>query len=154
MAWRDRIAAAALLLVAGAAIRESARLPFGAVRNPGPGFLPWWAGLTLAGLALVLLTQALLARRAPGAEGPPDEGTRGKWTRVAGLLGALALYVVGLEPLGYPICTFLLVLLMLGPTRRAAIMPALALAAIAAGGSYLLFAAWLRVPLPPGPFPR
>lgn len=151
MRRRDGIAAAALLLVAGAAIRESARLPFGAVRNPGPGFLPWWAGLTLAGLALILLAQSLLARRAAV---PPEERERGKWTRVVGLLVALALYVVGLEPLGYPLCTFLLVLLMLGPTRRAAIVPALALAAIAAGGSYLLFAAWLGVPLPPGPFPR
>ena len=72
--------------------------------------------------------------------------------KVGGLLVALAAYVLLFEPLGYPLCTFLLVLFMLrvvDPHRWAL---ALGMAAIAALGSYLVFfAVWLHVPLPPGP---
>ena len=82
------------------------------------------------------------------------EGSRGDWRRVAALLAALALYVVALDPLGYPISTFLLVLLMRRPTSGGALWSGFALALLASGGTYLLFAVWLGVPLPPGPFLR
>ena len=62
--------------------------------------------------------------------------------------------MVALEPLGYPLSTFLLVLLMLRPASRRRLVPALGLALLAAGGSYALFAVWLKVPLPPGPLLR
>jgi len=150
---RDGIAALALALLGGAAIHQAGKLPYGMVRNPGPGFVPWWTGLTLLGLSLLLGLQALDARRArgPGRAGAP---ARAEWRRVAALLAALVLYVVALEPLGYPLSTFLLVLLVLRPASRRALVPALGLAVLAAGGSYALFAVWLKVPLPPGPLLR
>ncbi|OGL29279.1 MAG: hypothetical protein A3G44_07435 [Candidatus Rokubacteria bacterium RIFCSPLOWO2_12_FULL_73_47] len=149
MARRDGIAALVLGLVAGAVIHQAAALPFGGARNPGPGFVPWWAGVALAGLSLLLGVQVVRARRGPGAR-RGVEAARGDWRRVAALLAALALYVVALDPLGYPVSTFLLVLLMLRPATRRALVPALGLAVLAAGGSYVLFAVWLQVPLPPG----
>ncbi|OGL02018.1 MAG: hypothetical protein A3E31_02195 [Candidatus Rokubacteria bacterium RIFCSPHIGHO2_12_FULL_73_22] len=153
MARRDGIAALVLGLVAGAVIHQAAALPFGGARNPGPGFVPWWAGVALAGLSLLLGVQVVRARRGPGAR-RGVEAARGDWRRVAALLAALALYVVALDPLGYPVSTFLLVLLMLRPATRRALVPALGLAVLAAGGSYVLFAVWLQVPLPPGPLLR
>ena len=151
MARRDGIAAFVILLVAGAVVYESAKLPFGAMRNPGPGFVPWWVGLVLGALSVVLGVQALRAGR---IEAPAEPAERGEWGRVAGLLVVLALYVAALSPLGYPISTFLLVLFMLRPMLRRKLVPALGLATLAAGGSYLLFAVWLNVPLPAGPFAR
>ena len=133
MARRDGIAALVLGLVAGAVIHQAAALPFGGARNPGPGFVPWWAGVALAGLSLLLGVQVVRARRGPGAR-RGVEAARGDWRRVAALLAALALYVVALDPLGYPISTFLLVLLMLRPATRRALVPALGLAVLAAGG--------------------
>lgn len=150
---RDGIAASAMLLVAVWVIRDSAKLPFGAVRNPGPGFVPWWTGVTLAGLSLILFAQVLRARRA-AAPRPRAEPDRGWWLRVGGLVLALALYVLLLDLAGYPLCTFLLALFMLRPTGRQSLIAALALAVLASGGSYLVFAVWLGVPLPPGPFAR
>ncbi|MBI1962167.1 MAG: tripartite tricarboxylate transporter TctB family protein [Candidatus Rokubacteria bacterium] len=148
MARRDGIAALVMLLGAGAVVWEAAKLPFGVVRNPGPGFVPWWVALVLAALSALLGVQALRAR----PSGPPAGAERGGWGRVAGLLVALGVYVAALSPLGYPIATFLLVLLMLRPMLRRRPGSALGLAALAAGGSYLLFAVWLSVPLPPGPW--
>ncbi len=151
MARRDGFAALAMLLVAGATVYESAKLPFGVARNPGPGFMPWWIGVALGILSVLLGAHALRTGR---IEGPARRSERGAWRQVAGLLVALALYVAALSPLGYPASTFLLVLLMLRSMARARPVLALGLAVLAAGGSYLLFAVWLKVPLPPGPFAR
>ncbi|MBI2016788.1 MAG: tripartite tricarboxylate transporter TctB family protein [Candidatus Rokubacteria bacterium] len=133
MARRDGIAALVMLLGAGAVVWEAAKLPFGVV----------------AALSALLGVQALRAR----PSGPPARSAeRRQWGRVAGLLVALGVYVAALSPLGYPIATFLLVLLMLRPMLRRRPGSALGLAVLAAGGSYLLFAVWLNVPLPPGPW--
>lgn len=149
MTRRDAVAAAALLIFAAVAAVESLRLlPYGAVRNPGPAFFPWWTSVTLAGLSVVLLARAVRG----GAERRGDGG--GRFIKVAGLLAALAVYSFVLEPLGYPIATFALVLFMLRVTEPAPWPLALAAALLAAGGTYLVFAVWLSVPLPAGPFAR
>lgn len=142
----DAIAAGAALLFAAFAAYESTKLPFGTIRSPGPGFLPWWAGLTLGLLALVLLGQALTRRPGPGRT-EERVGVLKAW----GLLAILGAYVLLLEPLGYPLCTFLLVLFMLRVVDLHRWAMALGMAAIAAIGSYVVFAIWLKVPLPPGP---
>jgi len=140
----DAVAAVAGLAFAAVALYEASRLPFGTARNPGPGFLPWWASLALGGLALGLLAQALRARPVAGP-------ARGRVLRVVALLAALAAYVLVLEPLGYPVSTFLLALFMLRVVEPHRWAVALGVAATAAAGSYLVFAVWLQVPLPPGP---
>lgn len=137
------MAAGALLVFAAIAAYESTKLPFGTVRNPGPGFLPWWAGLALGLLSLTLLGQALISR-------PETREARGRVLKVVGLLAALGAYVLLLEPLGYPLCTFLLVLFMLRVVDPHRWVMAFSIATIAAVGSYVVFAIWLKVPLPPG----
>ncbi|MGH2393546.1 MAG: tripartite tricarboxylate transporter TctB family protein [Candidatus Limnocylindria bacterium] len=146
MARRDAVAASALLLFAALAAFESARLlPFGVVRNPGPGFFPWWVSLTLGTAALVQLGHLLIARRVPGAARPG-----GGLGRVVALVALLAVYSLVVETVGYPIATFGLVLFMLRVTEPHPWPLALGIALLAAAGSYVLFAVWLGVPLPAG----
>lgn len=146
MVKRDAVAAAAMLLFAAAAAVEAARLlPYGVIRNPGPGFFPWWTSLGLGFLSLVLLGSSLRGRPAL-----PTEGAGGRWGRVAGVLAVLGVYALVLEPIGYPITTFLLVLFMLRVTEPHPWPVALGVALLAAGGSYLVFGVWLKVPLPAG----
>ncbi|PYN90966.1 MAG: hypothetical protein DMD89_32700, partial [Candidatus Rokuibacteriota bacterium] len=94
--------------------------------------------------SLLLLGHALRARAAAGARGDTRIG------QVIGLVAALAVYTAMLEWVGYPIATFLLVLYMVKVTHPQRWLLALAVSLLAAGGSYLLFAVWLKVPLPPG----
>ncbi len=146
MARGDAVAAVALLLFAGLAAFESARLlPFGVVRNPGPGFFPWWVSLTLGVVALVQLGQLLIERRAPEVAQPA-----GRLGKVVALVAVLAVYSLVVDVVGYPIATFGLVLFMLRVTEPHRWPLAFGIALLAAGGSYVLFAVWLGVPLPAG----
>jgi putative tricarboxylic transport membrane protein len=145
MAKRD-VAVASLALAFGAAAAfESARLPFGTIHNPGEGFFPWWASVTVVLLATILLIQALNSRSTSAR----DESRR--LAKVIVLLVILAAYTFLLDPLGYPICTFLLVLFMLRVLDPQRWRVALSIAVLAAAGSYVVFAVWLSVPLPRGP---
>lgn len=145
MARHDAIVAAMALAFGATAAYESAKLPFGTVRNPGPGFFPWWISAVIVLLALVYLVQALTSRSSTTREGP------GRIAKVAALLVVLSAYTFLIEPLGYPLCTFLLVLFMLRSTDPQRWAVALGMAAITAVGSYVVFAIWLSVPLPRGP---
>ena len=145
MVRRDAAVAALALGFGAAAAYESAKLPFGTVHSPGPGFFPWWTSVLIAAIAVILLVQTLAAR----ADAEIDSG--GRIAKVVVLLGILALYTFMLETLGYPLCTFLLVLFMLRVTDPQRWPVALGMAAATAVGSYVVFAVWLSVPLPRGP---
>ena len=149
MARADVVAAVGVILLAALAAYEAGKLPLGTVSNPGPGFLPWWAALTLGVLALLRLAQAWVARPAPDAGGPER-----RVVAVAALVVALVAYVALLELLGYPLSTFLLVLFVLRLVEPRRWPVALGVAAAAAVGSFVVFAVWLKVPLPPGPLLR
>lgn len=145
MAGRDAVAASALLVFAAIGVAESARLlPYGVVRNPGPGFYPWWVGLALGSLAIVLLGHSLLKAR------EPRQSEGGRFGKVVGVLALLTVYALTLDTVGYPLATFGLVLFMLRVTEPHRWPVALGMALLAAGGSYVLFGLWLGVPLPAG----
>ena len=145
MSKRDIWGAALTLIFGGAAAYESTKLPFGTVHNPGQGFFPWWISAVIFLLALLLLFQALTSPSSVAQE------RSGRIEKVAALLVILAAYTFLLEPLGYPLCTFLLVLFMLRATDPQRWPVALGMAALTAVGSYVVFAIWLGVPLPRGP---
>lgn len=116
---------------------------------PGPGFLPFATGLILVALSLILLLSRFLKRRdeagAIGEPMPRGEALR----RILKALGALCLYVLILEPLGFLLTTFLFMILALRlEPRRWTFILTLAIGATAF--FFLLFKVLLRVPLPPG----
>jgi hypothetical protein len=138
------------LVLSGVALTASFRLGIGALRSPGPGFIPFWAGIGLAffscillGLNLVLKTQAL--RRDNGAR------AANRRNRLIVVIAALTLYCLTLEKLGYLLATFglMVVLFRLGKMKPwAMVMGAL----VASLSSYGLFALLLGTPLPRGIF--
>ena len=116
---------------------------------PGPGFLPFVTGIILVALSLILLISRFLDRG--GRAGPKEEPMPGglALSRILIVLGALCLYVLILEPLGFMVTTFLfmIVLLRLEPRKWMFIL----LVSIGATAFFfVLFKVLLRVPLPAG----
>jgi putative tricarboxylic transport membrane protein len=145
MIRRDLAVAAIGLAFGAVALYESAKLPFGTVRNPAQGFFPWWTSVVIVLLAIVLLGQVLRSRSSTNQHAP------GRIANVTALLLVLAAYTFLLDFLGYLICTFFLVLFMLRATNPHRWPVALSMAFLTAVGSYVVFAIWLSVPLPRGP---
>lgn len=148
---REALVAAVVLAIVVLAGWQATQLPFGSVRAPGPGFFPLWTSVVIAALAVILLVQALATPRGRAGAAPADRARHGL-RKVALLVVILVAYCLALESLGYPICTFLLVTFMLRVLEPHRWSVALGMAAGTAVASYVLFAVWLRVPLPPGPF--
>jgi putative tricarboxylic transport membrane protein len=116
---------------------------------PGPGFLPFVTGLILVAFSLILLISRLLERgNAAGSTREPMP--RGQaLRRILKALGALCLYVLILEPLGFVPTTFLFMVLALRLEPRS--WSFILLAAMGATAFFfLLFKVLLKVPLPPG----
>ena len=145
----DRIAGAALLALAvafGAGTLRS--YAYWGENGPGPAFLPFWLGVVLALLAVMLLAGAIRSRDPGEAWLPRGDGLR----RIGLVLGATIAYVALLEVLGMAIATTLFLLVLVRWPDRQPWPTTIAVAVVVAALNYLVFARWLRVPLPTGPF--
>lgn len=148
MRTRDLASGGISLLFSLAVCAGALAMPMGTRANPGPAFLPFWSGLTLAGMSLALLAHGWLGR------GGDREDGAGEGRRVALVMIGLLAYALTLEALGYVPTTFLLLgalARILGQGRWPVV---LGFAALATVGSWALFGLWLGVPLPGGMFGR
>jgi hypothetical protein len=148
---RAQTIAGAVFAVLGALMMfEALKLAYMIEGVPGPGFLPRWVagGLVLAGVVLTAkgLRPALAAAEAIPWPDPP--GRR----RLILMLGALALALVLLDSAGFVVVTTVFMgVVVYGLGVRSRLMLALVPLG-AAVGLYVVFAVWLRVPLPKGIF--
>lgn len=139
--WSDRVAGAILLALALWYWWEagSYQVAFGDVA--GPSLFPRVVAVPFALLALAILLK------------PDPDPVWLRWPAAARQAGALAVligYPLAIEPLGFPIATFLACLplsLVLGASWLQATLSALAIAL----GLFFLFDGVFGLPLPPGP---
>jgi putative tricarboxylic transport membrane protein len=123
-------------------------LDLGTLHDPGSGFMFFWVGLFMVGLALSIFVQGLRQ----GGESPGIlavfSGLR--WPKVIYVLIALSLYAYAFSLLGFILATVLLLIFLfkaIEPQRwSVAILGAVA-SSIAA---YLVFQVWLGSQLPKG----
>jgi len=120
------------------------KLKLGTLRQPGPGFFPFWGGLLLGACALILLLRSLKSREWLGSGAIP-------WPALILVLGALLGYLLFLETLGFVIVTFLF-LLALFCFAEIGWIKHVAWSVIATSLVYALFKFWLKVQLPSGLF--
>jgi putative tricarboxylic transport membrane protein len=126
----------------------SLRLQIGTFSEPGPGFLPLWSGILLAGASVVHFFQ--LFKRGGDPESAVPFWKEVQWQRGALVVGGLVAYAFTVEYLGFLLTTFLLmfVLFSLYDRKRWALAIGGSLAVITV--TYIVFCVWLKVQFPVG----
>jgi putative tricarboxylic transport membrane protein len=120
------------------------QLKLGTLHQPGPGFFPFWAGVLLGILSLILLINSLKNRERLSLSGL-------KSTKFLLATGAILAYLLLLETLGFVTITFLFLLLLLRLEYKGWMFSA-ASALAGTVAAYALFQLWLKTQLPAGPF--
>jgi hypothetical protein len=114
--------------------------------GPGPAFLPFWLGVVMALLATLLLVGALRTQDAGAGWLPNREGLR----RLAIVVGVTIAFVALLNVTGMVLGTVLFLVVLMRWLDRCGWLLTLAVALATAAFIDLVFARWLRVPLPLG----
>ena len=132
-----------LMTLGGGMAWQAEKLSIGTANRPGPGFFPFYLGLLLFGVSLIIFFQGLKQR--PGAA---ETGL--KRSRVFLALAAVFIYAFVMEIAGYLLSTFFLMLLLLRMMVRKDWWFAPLISLVISLGSYALFKVWLQVLLPRG----
>jgi putative tricarboxylic transport membrane protein len=118
----------------------------GTASSPGPGFMPFLAGLFWSFFALVTFFQALINR-----SGEKEDIWSGvNIYKIVFTLIMLLVYVLLLDWIGFLISTFLLILILIRFIGPQSWWTSLWGAGLTAVLSYLFFEAWLKAQLPRG----
>ncbi len=148
MKRNDRISSLIWLFFAIYICIESIRLPLGSWRDPGPGFLPLLVGLILGSLSIICFMQA---RMGESTDRKASWYSRERWKNLIGVLLALLTYALLLDPLGFLVSTFLLLIFLfrfgMEPQRW---FWAIGGSGIASVSCYVVFELWLKTQLPKG----
>lgn len=134
-----------LMVFGGFIAWQSMELSLGVLGAPGTGFFPFYLGLLLIGLALIIFIQGV--RQKPGVS-----GTGLSKSRVIMAVVAILAYTFILEPLGYLLSTFCLMFLLIRMMVKKAWWFAPGVAGLFSLASYILFNSLLKVLLPGGIF--
>jgi len=135
-----------LMLLSGYVITEAFNLELGTPRSPGSGFMIFGVATVLGLFALRQFVAALLAQPRPKASG----GDPIHYGRIVSAVVAVIAYILLLQPVGYLLCTFLLMAFLFQVLERGHWATRTLGAAVTSLASYVLFAKALQVSLPKG----
>ena len=130
---------------------ESYRLSMGGIRNPGPGLFPFCLGFVMAVLSLIGAIQSLGKYKYEKGQ-TRDSRQPFRWWNIAVIIAAILAYALALEKLGFFICTFLFVGLLLKVVEPQPWKAAIVGGLIAAVSSEIVFNILLRSRIPSGIF--
>ena len=147
MRQTDRVTAALLLAFAVAFSAGALKqYQWWGPGGPGPAFVPFWLGLVMAILAVMMLVRSLRQDH-PGASWlPRGEGLRDMLV----VLGGTVAFVALLDVLGMVIGTAVYLAVLVRYLGKHPWWMTSAIAVAAAGFNWLVFVRWLRVPMPEG----
>ncbi|MEW6670089.1 MAG: tripartite tricarboxylate transporter TctB family protein [Thermodesulfobacteriota bacterium] len=125
---------------------ESRQMEYYADLGPGPGFFPFWLGITLAALSTIWLVQASIG--SPQAiEDDFIPGRRGA-LRVLSIVVMMVLFAWVVDFLGFQLSMLIFLGFLLIVLGRRGPMVTAAVAIVGSFGVYYVFTRWLDVNLP------
>ena len=147
----DLITGVFLLVLSGLAIWGASQMPPSATFGPGAGFLPFWLGILLAVLAVILL---VTAQRRPATSKDSESPFPGKQAlfAITSVLVGLAGYILLIEVLGYLVDTFLFIVFLMKAVEREKWPLTLMVAAGTTAVLFITFQILLKITLPSNMF--
>ncbi|MBW6486895.1 MAG: tripartite tricarboxylate transporter TctB family protein [Syntrophobacterales bacterium] len=142
----DLITGVVLLVLAGYVINEARMMPPSATFGPGSGFFPFWLGIILAGLSLILVVGASL-RPKDADDGSPFPA-RQALIAVTKVLGGLVLFTLLMETMGFVLNTVIFVMYLMKVVQRERWWVALLIAVATTACLYIVFQVLLGISLP------
>lgn len=124
-------------------------LGYGRIRNPGPGFFPFWAGTLLLSISAYLFFKSTFSKQQEPDE-KPWAGIR--WERLAYIVTSLFLYTVLFDVLGFIVSTFCLMVALFKIEKTQSWRASFLMSFITVGIAYLVFNIWLNLYFPKGIF--
>jgi putative tricarboxylic transport membrane protein len=148
MNFRDQLSGFFWLVISIFVCVESIKSGVGTFRFPGPGFLPFWSGVGLGTLAIILVATDLLKEKVGRKSKNLSEGKKG--SNVILVLVSLFAYALLLPSLGYLITTFGLMVFLFSLIGKPRLWIQGVSALITVLATYIIFYVWLDVRLPKG----
>jgi putative tricarboxylic transport membrane protein len=129
-------------------IRSGLKLKLGTINDPGSGYVLFYTGILMCVFAVTIIVAAV-------TEGGPTFGSRWKdarWTKPIVVIACLIAFAFALEPLGFPLSSIPLTLLLMrliDPVRWELAVP---ISIAVPGGMWWLLKHALGIQLPSGTF--
>jgi len=123
---------------------QASALPYTVEFGPGPGFAPWWIGVTLIALGVGLAVTSVFKR----GEGERYLLLGEEALRAAGIFAAFGISCLLLEIVGFVLAMTLFQLTVLWVFERRSFLLSIVAAFLGSLGVYILFSTLFRVPLP------
>jgi hypothetical protein len=130
----------------------ASRLGLGSMYNPGAGLIPFGTAAILALMSLGMVVGSLIraAKEKPAQATKIFEGVN--WMAATLVLCTLSGYGMAFETLGFDICNFFMMVVLIRAVCRKKLWLTLAISIITVVGAHILFATWLNCQFPRGPF--
>jgi len=141
---RDKFPAVFFLFLSSYICYESLLLGVGRLGKPGSGFFPFWSGVAIGILTLVILFQSWKLKAGK------KESSQGSWREKMICFFSLLVFALLLKPLGFLSTTFLFIGFFLKAVERKSWVTATLTALAVALASYGLFEICLQSQLPKG----
>ena len=144
----DTFTAVLALALSAYITMEGFALGLGRASDPGSGYIQFWTGLIMCGLALTLFVQSLLPSADRGGIGGAFADIR--WGKVLYVIALLVAYTTVLEFLGFIIATFLLLMILFKTVEPQGWGVSILGSALTTLAAWAVFVAWLGTQLPAG----
>ena len=149
MARFDRIFSLIWIAIGVFQCAESFSLGLGSIMEPGPGFMPFVAGLVMIALGIALFWESQIEMKKKPLP-RVSLWSEVYWQRVVYITVIMLVYAIFLPRLGYLLATFVMMVLLLKSGEPIRWPTAIFVGALTAAFSYVLFGIWLNVSFPRG----